>query len=207
MGKVKDEVTGPGTLKSKDGTEGKPANHELKKDLNIPRDKVMYDEHAKRVLANKEILSEILKGTVKEVSGYTSEEIASMIEGTPRIGEVNVDPGLSNLPSEYFEFEKTINSRIDEQKSKGISNKVSHHKEENGIIANKISGDNTEDIIPGEGEVKYDILTHLIIPGEDGPIKILINVEAQRNYHPGYDLVTRSILWCKENICTEGNRI
>lgn len=59
----------------------------------------------------------------------------------------------------------------------------------------KITGGGMEDGIPGEGKITYDIRTYVILP--DGQrTKIIINIEAQRNSHPGYDLVTRGIFYC-----------
>lgn len=59
----------------------------------------------------------------------------------------------------------------------------------------RITGNGQEDGIPGEGKVTYDIRTYVILP--DGHhTKIIINIEAQRNNHPGYDLVTRGLFYC-----------
>ena len=58
-----------------------------------------------------------------------------------------------------------------------------------------ITGMNTEDAAPGEGKITYDIRFYVIVP--DGErIKLIINVEAQKNFYPGYDLVTRAIFYC-----------
>jgi len=52
-----------------------------------------------------------------------------------------------------------------------------------------------EDKVPGEGEITYDIRFYAITK-DDKHIKIIINVEAQKNYYPGYDLVTRAMFYC-----------
>lgn len=58
-----------------------------------------------------------------------------------------------------------------------------------------VMGQNTEDAVPNEGKITYDIRFSVRLP--DGEhIKILVNVEAQKKYHPGYDLVTRAIFYC-----------
>ena len=59
-----------------------------------------------------------------------------------------------------------------------------------------IVGDRNEDVVPNEGTTIFDIRFHAHIPRVDGGVKILINVEAQQNFTPGYDLVTRSIYLC-----------
>lgn len=58
-----------------------------------------------------------------------------------------------------------------------------------------ISGAATEDSIPNEGKITYDIRFHVVTPTKER-IKMFVNVEAQKKYHPGYDLVTRAIFYC-----------
>lgn len=64
-----------------------------------------------------------------------------------------------------------------------------------GETAEVITGDRNEDKVPGEGSIVYDIRFHAFIPQTKQKVKILINVEAQRKFHPGYDLVTRGIYY------------
>ncbi len=64
-----------------------------------------------------------------------------------------------------------------------------------GMRRENITGLATEDKVPNEGEVTYDIRFYAITPG-GSRIKLLINVEAQKEYYPGYDLVTRAIFYC-----------
>lgn len=58
-----------------------------------------------------------------------------------------------------------------------------------------ITGSETQSKIPGEGETIYDIRFYVRTP--DGEhVKILINVEAQKKFNPGYDLTARGIFYC-----------
>lgn len=58
--------------------------------------------------------------------------------------------------------------------------------------------------VPGEGEVVFDIRFFVLHPkGEH--IKIIINVEAQKDYYPGYDLVTRAIYYCARMLSMQKN--
>ena len=123
------------------------------------------DVHVKRLLANKQFLSRIIKATVSEVSEYSVEEIELMIEGEPQIDTVPVDPGMTNHPS--------------------------------------ITGINSEDKVPFEGEVRYDILTYIRIPGDLLAVKILINIEGQKDASPGYDLVTRGVYYGARRISAQ----
>ena len=52
-----------------------------------------------------------------------------------------------------------------------------------------------EDIVAGEGRIVYDIRFNAFIPNCKSSIKILLNIEAQKKYHPGYDIVTRGIYY------------
>lgn len=58
-----------------------------------------------------------------------------------------------------------------------------------------IIGDNTEDIVPNDGKVTFDIRFSVRIPGQNGIVKIIIDIEAQKRFYPGYDLVTRGIFY------------
>ena len=64
-----------------------------------------------------------------------------------------------------------------------------------GHTPEAITGNATSDKVVGEGEITYDIRFFAITPDGDH-IKLILNVEAQKNYYPGYDLVTRGIFYC-----------
>lgn len=64
--------------------------------------------------------------------------------------------------------------------------------------SSKIIGSNTEDKVVNEGEIRYDIRFFVILPYAlpDGRRrKLLINVEAQKEYYTGYTLVTRGVFY------------
>ena len=58
----------------------------------------------------------------------------------------------------------------------------------------KITGENTEDSSVSEGILYYDIRFSVRV-GEKEYIKILFDVEAQKDYTPGYHIVTRGIVY------------
>lgn len=66
----------------------------------------------------------------------------------------------------------------------------------------RIVGANTEDNIPNEGTIYFDIFffAYLKEKKKGIQIKLYINVEAQKDYYPGYDLVTRSIYYCAREL-------
>ncbi|MDD3795194.1 MAG: hypothetical protein PHE06_04340 [Lachnospiraceae bacterium] len=60
----------------------------------------------------------------------------------------------------------------------------------------KIGGTANEDTIPQEGKITYDIRFHLWLPAdEDIRIKVLMNLEAQKDMEKPYDMVTRGIFY------------
>ena len=70
---------------------------ELKNAVKATEKEAKYDESAKRLLGQKSILSHILVKTVDEFKGMNPGEVVSYIEGTPYIGTVSLEPGLTNV--------------------------------------------------------------------------------------------------------------
>ena len=71
---------------------------------------------------------------------------------------------------------------------------------ESGIsnAGERIDGLGTEAYLNGEGLDRYDIRTYLRLPGKPGAerVKILVNVEAQNDDRPGYDISLRALFYC-----------
>lgn len=79
---------------------GIPVNAELKNAIKATDSKAEYDTSAKRLLGQKSILAHILVKTVDEFKGMDPKKVVNSIEGTPHIGTVPVEPGLTNAVSE-----------------------------------------------------------------------------------------------------------
>ena len=75
-------------------------NAELKNAIKATDSKAEYDTSAKRLLGQKSILAHILVKTVDEFKGMDPKKVVDSIEGTPHIGTVPVEPGLTNAVSE-----------------------------------------------------------------------------------------------------------
>ena len=62
----------------------------------------------------------------------------------------------------------------------------------------RIDGLSEKSYLNDEGLNRYDIRTYLKIPGENGNefIKLIINVEAQNEDRPGYDIPLRALFYC-----------
>ena len=76
---------------------------------------------------------------------------------------------------------------------------------EPGRTNEAITGDDTEDNIMHEGSVRFDIRFAAVTPHKKR-IKIIVNVEAQKDFYPGYDLVTRGVYYDARLISSQKNR-
>lgn len=81
---------------------------------------------------------------------------------------------------------------------------ISVHRDETAKIPT-IKGENTEDTSINEGTVTYDIRFRAIAPGSGELITLIIDVEAQNDFYPGYPLVTRSVYYCCRMISAQYN--
>lgn len=69
--------------------------------------------------------------------------------------------------------------------------------------APKIRGMSNVDGSLTEGKVTYDIRFLATVPGSDGMIQMIINVEAQGKFNIGYPLVMRGIYYCSRMISAQ----
>jgi len=125
-----------------------------------------YDTNVKYLLADKQILSRILKYTIEEFQDMDFEDIMGCIGNDIEIGTRPVDAGLSNLGR----VEETI----------------------------------TEDNVPGEGIIYYDI--RFTAYHKEKEIKILINIEAQKSSDSdklGYHLENRIVFYLARMISAQ----
>ena len=69
----------------------------------------------------------------------------------------------------------------------------------------RIDGLNTESYLNEEGLDRYDIRTYLRLPGkyDSEYIKLIINLEAQNEDKPGYDLPLRALFYCCRMISSQ----
>lgn len=141
-----------------------------------------YDAACKRLLSEKQFLARLMKAYIEEFKDYDVNYIAEhCIEGTPQVSEVPVMP--------------------DEDSS---SNDGSNGDGSNG--GSLINGMNTEDKTVYEGTITYDIRFRAIVPGTEERIELIINVEAQKDFHPGYPLIKRAIYYGCRGISSQYGR-
>lgn len=63
----------------------------------------------------------------------------------------------------------------------------------------KIVGMDTTSKIPEEGEFSFDIRFYALTP-QTGKVKIILNIELQKSYYPGYHFCSRGIFYCSRMI-------
>ncbi len=69
--------------------------------------------------------------------------------------------------------------------------------------ATMIQGLGNEDISLTEGTVTYDIRFLAMAPGSGEGIRLIINMEAQNDFYPGYPLIKRGIYYCSRMISSQ----
>lgn len=69
--------------------------------------------------------------------------------------------------------------------------------------AGRIEGLNTEDGSVTEGEVFYDIRFTAYYPTAQRPVQMIINIEAQNDFHPGYPLLYRAQYYCARMVSSQ----
>ena len=67
----------------------------------------------------------------------------------------------------------------------------------------RIRGENTEDRSLYEGKVTYDVRFRAILPKTGEITEMLINIEAQNDFYPGYPLVKRALYYCCRMISSQ----
>ena len=139
------------------------------------------DTEVKKVLSDKTVLAWILKYTTAEFESYSIEKIKTCIEGTPEVGTHPVNPKSKKTPKDV---------------SKQSQDTKGNHTPE------AITGSDTVNKVPGEGQITYDIRFYAITPTKER-IKLILNVEAQKSFDLNYDLVTRGIFYAARLISAQ----
>ncbi len=156
-----------------------------------------YDENAKMILADKEILANILVRAVDDFSGMNPKEVEQLIEGEPSIGKTPIAPGLTNGQG------KGGIITVSGMGTRGDACEKSMKVNEEGDCT-VITGMNTENKVRNEGVTYFDILFY--VRTEDGVSKVIINVEAQKKEPSEYDVEMRGIFYASREISSQLDR-
>ena len=69
-----------------------------------------------------------------------------------------------------------------------------------------INGSANEDTSTKEGTIVYDIRFYAAAPKREGLTRLIVNVEAQSQWNPGYPLIMRGLFYCCRMISAQYNR-
>ena len=67
----------------------------------------------------------------------------------------------------------------------------------------RISGTGVEDTTITEGTITYDIRFMAILPQNGELVRMIINLEAQNDFYPGYPLIKRALYYCSRMISAQ----
>lgn len=74
-------------------------------------------------------------------------------------------------------------------------------------VATRIESQQTEDKSENEGTVYYDVRFTAVAPSDGELIELIINIEAQNDFHPGYPLLKRAIYYCSRLISSQNGTV
>ena len=84
-----------------------------------------------------------------------------------------------------------------------IANIAVNPDEEAENDGEQIKGAKTEDSTIKEGTVTFDIRFYGIAPQSGELVRLILNVEAQNNFYPGYPIIKRGIYYCSRMISSQ----
>ena len=93
------------------------------------------------------------------------------------------------------EYEDCSIQEIAEKYIEGEPEVAVHPDETNRETGESIHGTSNEDSTVTEGTIKYDIRFFAIAPSSEEVIRLIINVEAQNDFYPGYPIIKRTVYY------------
>lgn len=184
-------------------------NTELKNTIAATDKDARYDESAKRLLGQKNILAYILVKAVDEFKGMNPKDVVSYIVGAPYISKVPIEPGLTNIAGQSrtvksagsadkvtVEDVDAIAVKYEDTDRTDIKRKV--------IETQRIVGFNTESSEIHEGLIRFDIVFYVRM--KDGISQIIVNVEAQQKEPTEYEILNRAIFYVSRLISSQKER-
>ena len=78
---------------------------------------------------------------------------------------------------------------------------------EDDAAASLVNGLNSEDWSVSEGTVWYDIRFRAVVPTTGESVGMIVNVEAQGDFYPGYPLLKRATYYCGRMISSQYGRV
>ena len=119
------------------------------------------------------------------------EILAWILQG---VTEEFKDCTIRDIADKYIENEPEISSVV-------VDSDMTYRSS-----SESVTGMNTEDKTLSEGTIYYDIRFSATAPGTGGTIKLIINIEAQNAYRPGYPLIKRGWYYCARILSAQNGR-
>ncbi len=100
------------------------------------------------------------------------------------------------------EFQDCPVKDIEEKYIEGMPqvSEIALHRDE---TAEFVDGTGKEDVAMKENTVTFDIRFHALSPKAGGAMQMIINVESQKDFYPGYPLIKRGIYYCSRMISSQ----
>ncbi|MCD7752859.1 MAG: hypothetical protein LUI10_14175 [Lachnospiraceae bacterium] len=168
--------------------------------LTSANEKTQYDTYAKNLLSRKCVLACILTAVVDEFKGMTPREAERYIEGNVHVGDVPVDPGVTNVEwttARQENVEPAVHAG-DFPINIGMTNTSQPQS------GNRITGLNTVQQEIGEGTVVFDILFYARL--WDGLSQIIMNLEVQKDEPSAYYILNRAVYYGSRQISSQKER-
>ena len=154
-------------------------NTEIKNAITAADAKIQYDTYAKRLLAQKSILANILVKTVAEFKDMNPSEVANYIEGDPEIGIVPVELGLTNA------------ERTNETGQRIVGFNTENAEINEGMI---------------RFDIVFYVRIPSPDKEENKLSKVIVNIECQKDEPTAYSILNRAIFYASRLISSQKER-
>ena len=110
---------------------------------------------------------------------------------------------MKSCLKEYMDFDVDEIAKRYIEGDPQIARTAVNPDEEAGVDGEQIKGAKTEDSTIKEGVVTYDIRFYAVVPYSGEMVSLIINIEAQNDFYPGYPIIRRGIYYCSRMISSQ----
>ena len=110
---------------------------------------------------------------------------------------------MKSCLEEYRDFDVDVIAEKYIEGDPQIAKAAVNPDEEAESSGEQVKGANTEDSTIKEGTITYDIRFYALAPQSGETVSLIINVEAQSDFYPGYPIIKRGIYYCSRMISSQ----
>lgn len=110
---------------------------------------------------------------------------------------------MKSCLEEYRNFEVDVIAEKYIEGDPQISKAAVNPDEELENAGEQIKGSKNEDSTIKEGTITYDIRFYGIVPRSGEMVSLIINLEAQNDFYPGYPIIKRGIYYCSRMVSSQ----